>query len=65
MRELLGHVNAMNVAIAYSFVVLSFSLTIDRAAYERGSSLESVCTLLAIVNVVGLWLGILLQKAIP
>lgn len=60
----MSHINALNFAMGYSLLVIVFGLLLDR---EMNSTVENAntITLIVIVNLTGLWLGILLQKAIP
>lgn len=65
MNLLGAHINAFNFAIGYSLIVLAAGFELDRQVHLRSGNSDSMATLIAIVNVVGVWLGLCLQKAIP
>lgn len=64
MRILGMPVTAINVALCISFPLLAVAVGIDRKAQIYNSESESICTLLIIINLIGLWFGIFLQKAL-
>lgn len=55
---------ALNVSIGLSVVLIVAAIEIDRTAQLQGTHSDCICTLLVIVNLLGLWLGIFLQKVL-
>lgn len=57
-------VNVVNVAIGYSLVIIALALILDGAAPRRKSNDVAIYTIITIVNLGGLWLGIMLNKVL-
>lgn len=51
---------AVNMALGYSVILIAASLQVD--SWRRPD--DPVATLLTIINLVGLWLGIFMDKAL-